>query len=681
MKTKLLLLILFVYQIATAKIDTLNIVTKITNVTVFYTGAQVSRSATLKLKKGKYVLLVEKLPMEIDSRSMQIQGINNCRIITVKYHTMLQSGLKKLLEEKNIEAAVEMQEERIKETKNKTLVFETEEKILLQNSSISKKDEGTTVLRIKETADFYRIRLNEIAQQKLKLEKEAKTANKKILELYADLNEFRAKARKNYSQVYITIDCEKEISDDLILNYYVSSAGWEPTYDFRVDDIVKPFNLVYNANVFQSSGEDWMSVKVKLSNSNPALSGNLPKLPNWYLGRKTSTTAKPLTLSSGAIKVFLIDEQSHDVIPFANLIVYKDNHQVMSTITNIDGTAFLKPLPIGNYMIKAVYVGYKEKDFWNIVVNEDKIAFVTIEMNSQAMKLDELRVANYAAPLIEPDFKEKRNITREDYQNLAVKDINAAMATSAGVFQSNDRFNGTLDAFGASGLSNNNYSSNYASDEREEIYFNSNAIKNNVINAEYLIEEPLNIYADGEDNLIKIKEVNLTANYFYRVIPKLETDVFLTAQIPNWTQLNLLSGKANIYFEGTYVGQSILDVGEIKDTLSVSLGRDKNFVVQRIGNKQLYEKRISGTNIKETIGWDIIIKNNRSSKVKMIIEDQFPLSERNSIEVERFEIPAAKVDDKTGLIKWEFDLELGEKKNLGFKYIIKYHTYTKINVE
>ncbi len=71
-------------------------------------------------------------------------------------------------------------------------------------------------------------------------------------------------------------------------------------------------------------------------------------------------------------------------------------------------------------------------------------------------------------------------------------------------------------------------------------------------------------------------------NYVYYSIPKLDKDVFLIAELSNWTKLNLLSGKSSIYYKGTFTGQSEINANSTKDTLEISLNRDKkNIVVER----------------------------------------------------------------------------------------------------
>jgi hypothetical protein len=102
------------------------------------------------------------------------------------------------------------------------------------------------------------------------------------------------------------------------------------------------------------------------------------------------------------------------------------------------------------------------------------------------------------------------------------------------------------------------------------------------------------------------------------------------------------------------------------------LGRDKNIIVKRDYLKDLHDKKIIGGNIKETIAWNISVRNNKNSKIDVCIYDQLPISERKSIEIEKIELSNAQVEDKTGKLKWNFQLESGIKHEIKYTYSIKY---------
>src|SRR6218665_3585299 len=142
---------------------------------------------------------------------------------------------------------------------------------------------------------------------------------------------------------------------------------------------------------------------------------------------------------NGAIKITLQDRTTKEAIPFANVVAYKDGVQVGVATTNMDCEVFIKPLSAGKYSVKGVYVGYQAQEIKDIIVGDGKTAYVTLGLtNGEGVKLDEVEVVTYQVPLIDPDTKSGQTITREDYQNLATKDINSVAATTAGVFQSDE---------------------------------------------------------------------------------------------------------------------------------------------------------------------------------------------------------------------------------------------------
>ena len=88
-----------------------------------------------------------------------------------------------------------------------------------------------------------------------------------------------------------------------------------------------------------------------------------------------------------------------------------------------------------------------------------------------------------------------------------------------------------------------------------------------------------------------------------------------------------------------------------------------------------------GKNIKETINWSITIKNNKNNAVRLIIEDQFPVSENSSIVIERLEASNGHVEEKTGKVTWNLELKPQEKRELTLMYSVKYPRRMDLQVE
>ena len=194
----------------------------------------------------------------------------------------------------------------------------------------------------------------------------------------------------------------------------------------------------------------------------------------------------------------------------------------------------------------------------------------------------------------------------------------------------------------------------------------------NQTTVEIQVAEPYSIKTNGERTLVDLKTYEIPANYRYSAIPKLEKDAFLLAEMADWSQYNLLEGESNLYFEDGFVGRSILNPAALQDTLQISMGRDQSIVMQREKVDQFSKKRTIGSNITESRGYEITLKNNKSQAVILQVKDQIPVSVNSSIEVTTGELSGGVLDPITGIVTWEIILPPGGQQKLSLRYEVKY---------
>lgn len=212
----------------------------------------------------------------------------------------------------------------------------------------------------------------------------------------------------------------------------------------------------------------------------------------------------------------------------------------------------------------------------------------------------------------------------------------------------------------------------YADDEVEEASAPTVTQVINQTTVEFDIESPYTIPNDGKEYAVEMTQYSLPATYDYYCAPKLDTDVFLTAQVSDWAQYNLLRGESNLFFEGTYLGKSLLDVDNTSDTLNISLGRDKSIVVSREKLKDFSSKQFIGANQKINIAWEINVRNNKKQAINITIQDQFPISMNKEIQVEKIDYEGAILKEDTSILTWKYELGGGKSEKLGFRYEVKY---------
>ncbi|MCX6296225.1 MAG: carboxypeptidase regulatory-like domain-containing protein [Bacteroidetes bacterium] len=161
--------------------------------------------------------------------------------------------------------------------------------------------------------------------------------------------------------------------------------------------------------------------------------------------RKLLSTLSVVVVSVGltfaqnesAIKVRLTDKANKETIPFANVIVEMGGIQSGVGTTNIDGEVTIKPLNPGRYTVKSTYVGYQSVEVKDVQVAVGKTVYINVEMTA-GTELKTVEIIDYKEPLIDPDTKSGGTVTREEYQNMASKNINSVAATTAGVYQKDE---------------------------------------------------------------------------------------------------------------------------------------------------------------------------------------------------------------------------------------------------
>lgn len=186
------------------------------------------------------------------------------------------------------------------------------------------------------------------------------------------------------------------------------------------------------------------------------------------------------------------------------------------------------------------------------------------------------------------------------------------------------------------------------------------------------ISIPYNIPSGGNAEMVDIQNHSLRSTYKYYTVPKFDKDAFLTAIITDWEKYNLLPGTANVYFEGTFVGTTDIAGGEAKDSLLISLGRDKKIIAKRETIEEFKSRKNVGSNIRESFGYRLTLRNTKNEPISIVMEDQVPVSQDSRIEVELEDAVGADFNRETGKLTWKLTLQPLENKEILLKYNVKY---------
>ena len=137
----------------------------------------------------------------------------------------------------------------------------------------------------------------------------------------------------------------------------------------------------------------------------------------------------------GALKGKVLDKDTKEPIPFANIILENKGSQVGGATSDFDGNYMIKPIPPGKYDLKATFVGFKTVLIQGIIIGGDQIRFYDIELTSSAETLDVVEIIDYKVPLIDKDQTASgATITAEEISKMPNRSANAVATTVGGVF-------------------------------------------------------------------------------------------------------------------------------------------------------------------------------------------------------------------------------------------------------
>lgn len=205
-------------------------------------------------------------------------------------------------------------------------------------------------------------------------------------------------------------------------------------------------------------------------------------------------------------------------------------------------------------------------------------------------------------------------------------------------------------------------------------------VVHHLIAAEFKIDLPYNIKSNNEQHMVLIKQTELDTKFKYYSVPKLDPGVYLVAQMTKLDDLQLVPAKANIYFDGSYIGETYIDPTTMDDTLNLSLGKDPNIVVKRTLLKKDCKEKIIGEKKERTFAYQFEVLNLKSTAIELVIQDQLPITQNADITIESTELSRGKLNETSGLVEWSMNLKGKETKKYDFNFKIKHAKDKIINI-
>lgn len=264
---------------------------KIDAVTVFPSGAEITRLIKVKLERGEHTLLLRDLTGEALPESIRVEasagslleiGSVDARIVGLSSGdpAVAQSERKKI--EDQIEALnndSRMQEGVVQATAMQRAYLENLVKLPqtpgAAGNSATREDWGALFAVIGSSMT-----------EALKASEAAATRMREIDRQLADLNTQLANVggngRQDRTEIRVHVSAAAPLDAELTLRYQTQSASWTPFYDGRLTlgtrEAAPSLLITRRASVQQNTGEDWDGVTLALSTTRPGATTSAPEL-------------------------------------------------------------------------------------------------------------------------------------------------------------------------------------------------------------------------------------------------------------------------------------------------------------------------------------------------------------------------------------------------------------------
>ena len=614
----MLLLLLGLAVATSAAAGPQKVKTAVEKVTLFIDGAQVTRTRQIDLPAGNSTVVFTGLSPYLDDKSMQVSAKGKFTVTAVNRLFNHTDSLERSTRQQALEREIAETERQQKQLKASREVIEAEYAMLKVNCSVGNRNVATPLAGIKELNEYYTARLQALKSKESGINEEAAKLDARERRLKAELAELGGRQSVPMSEVEVRIEAPAACKASFTLTYYVRNAGWFPSYDIRSGGLSKPVEISYKANIFQNTKEEWKNVELTLSSSNPTTGSIAPQLQTYWLDYGLAAPRYNVNLTNNTVSGIVFDSRREPLAGASVLIP----GTTIGAITDTQGRYSIT-VPNGATSLQFNYLGYKPRtqaisgSTMNVTMQEDMTAMDEVVVmgygvsNELAGAAPGIRVRGTSAP------KKQMAVTEES----AVMDVEQTQ---------------------------------------------------NQLGYEFEIKQPYTVASDGKSVTAEIGRFDLPAAYTYQSTPKIDKDAFLVAEATDWEKLNLLQGEANVYFENTFVGKSILAPNQTSDTLRFSMGRDRNIRIERTKENDYSSRRAIGSNQTQTTGWKFVVRNTRTEPVVLTLADQLPVSRNSAINVTAEELSGGQLDKESGIVTWKMELKPGEQRELRLRYAVKY---------
>lgn len=259
---------------------------RITEATVYRSGAKLTNVASVRLTAGSNQIVFEKLPVDLNPNSIQVRIEGKADLLSAFFRrATIELNQPNGAAIKALQDSIETVNDRILRLMAENEILNKEESSLQDNQKRVGAGENSTlsVNDWKDMSQYYHTRLTEIKNRQLEITFQRRKEDRLMAGMNERLRKLNHRETQTLGEIVLQIESATAQTLNISCVYFITQAYWTPAYDLRAEAIDKPLRMVYKAVVSQQSGFDWQAIKLKLSSARPLSNNNRPILTPQFI--------------------------------------------------------------------------------------------------------------------------------------------------------------------------------------------------------------------------------------------------------------------------------------------------------------------------------------------------------------------------------------------------------------
>ena len=197
---------IFLFIAIAAKADEgQKVASKVQKVTVFLSGAQVSRTAQVNIGAGTSTIIFNNLSADLDVQSLQVKAGGNFTILSVNHELDFADNEIKQKNIQAIEAKEKLVRNKIALQNNMLSIYQEEANTLAKNPVSNGTNVALDPIKLKQTLDFQTARLNEIKKNQQAVNDQVDQLNDELQGYEKQIADISRISVKTTSNVLVTV--------------------------------------------------------------------------------------------------------------------------------------------------------------------------------------------------------------------------------------------------------------------------------------------------------------------------------------------------------------------------------------------------------------------------------------------------------------------------------------------